>query len=170
MVCLCFKEKVLFFQTQPLWRIVCRLHTKRFTESHTGQKALLALISFLIHTSRHLAGSLLKLCLLQKRELQRQATYGTKTQQNLTRSGCGEKIKSFCVFSPQIKPLQDSLLPCGSDMRITSTQTCNACVIRQSDRVHTHGWRIKGSQGQISSPHVCAERPVQRTRVRPRIH
>lgn len=71
----------------------------------------------------------------------------------------GQKEGSFfsLSFFPQIKPLQDSVWPCGLDMRITSRQACNACVIRQSGGVHTHSWRIKGSQGQISSPHVCAE-------------
>ncbi|KAK2909758.1 hypothetical protein Q8A73_007473 [Channa argus] len=42
-------------------------------------------------------------------------------------------------------------------MRIISRQACSACAIKQSGGVHTHGWPIKGSQGQISSPHVCAE-------------
>lgn len=47
---------------------------------------------------------------------------------------------------------------CGSNMRITDRRACcSVCVTRQSDGVHIHSWRMKGSQGQISCAHVCTE-------------
>lgn len=61
----------------------------------------------------------------------------------------------FCLF--KMKPVSDSARPCGSEMRIIRAQACDACVIKQSGGVHTPSWWMKGSQGRISRPHVCAE-------------
>lgn len=61
-------------------------------------------------------------------------------------------------MSPKTRTVLCSVWPCGSNMRITSRRACcSVCVTRQSDGVHIHSWRMKGSQGQISCAHVCTE-------------